>query len=272
MDEETIQSAETGSGSFQDGWEEDGGSAGGEREDRADREVGGQTREAGEETAFEAGEMRPGGDRADPEQPPRTWTLNHLGQTVTAGEADMVALARKGLDYDRVCRAYEEGRPVLEMFRDFAGRSGMSVGDYLAHIRIQAKQSQGMSEREARRAVELENREAAVAAREQAGRQQSEEARRRADIREFMEAFPEAAGDPGSIPPEVWAEVRGGRSLVAAYARYQAARLRIDREAARRREAVRQQNAENTARSAGSMRSAGFDGGIRDPFLEGWGE
>lgn len=98
------------------------------------------------------------------------------------------------------------------------------------------------------------------------------EAKREAEVREFMETFPEAAQDPRSIPPEVWAEVRNGRSLVAAYGRYSAAQVRTAREAAQRQEAARRLNGENTARSTGSMRSAGEGNGARDPFLEGWEE
>ena len=84
--------------------------------------------------------------------------------------------------------------------------------------------------------------------------------------------FPEAAADPASIPKEVWAEVRGGRSLVGAYAKYHEAQVRADVEAEEQRAAAQRQNAENAARSAGSMRSAGADAASKDPFLEGWNE
>lgn len=84
-------------------------------------------------------------------------------------------------------------------------------------------------------------------------------------IAEFAKAFPEAYGrakaDPGTIPEAVWADVRAGMSLTAAYARYavaQTARIRQDQV--------------NAQRSTGSMRSAGSDSKNRDPFLEGWDE
>ena len=35
------------------------------------------------------------------EEPPKTWTLQHLGESRTVNEAEMTALAQKGLDYDR---------------------------------------------------------------------------------------------------------------------------------------------------------------------------
>lgn len=82
-----------------------------------------------------------------------------------------------------------------------------------------------------------------------------------ADMRTFVDAFPEAARDPGSIPPPVWDMVRSGRGLTASYAAYRS----IVSQAPRR-------NAENAARSSGSMRSAGAGFGPGDPFLEGWNE
>jgi len=100
--------------------------------------------------------------------------------------------------------------------------------------------------------------------------------RTREDVREFRSVFPEAARNYQNIPQEVWDAVRGGMSLVAAYSRYhnaqEAARAQAQAEEWQRQEAVLRRNAENAARSAGSMRSAGSGHGPRDPFLEGWDE
>ena len=77
---------------------------------------------------------------------------------------------------------------------------------------------------------------------------------RQADVREFWETFPEAARNPQSIPPEVWAEVRRGRTLMGAYARYS------------------RQQAAGAACSTGSMRTTESGLGGRDPFLSGFQE
>lgn len=283
---------------FMDGWEEtnstgeepeseSGAGPGGDQAARnAENDPQGdaghtEAGQSGDADNAEGGDQVPGGQQ---EPPPRTWTLNHLGQAVTASEADMVTLAQKGLDYDRIRGEYDEAKPVMAMFREYAGKAGMDLKGYLAHIRAQAKQAEGMSEQEARRAVELEDREAVVAAREEIrrsqemadrqelARRQAADARMQADLREFREVFPDAAADPASIPKEVWAEVRGGRSLVGAYARYHEAKVRADADAAAQKAAAQRQNAENAARSAGSMRSAGAEAASRDPFLEGWNE
>lgn len=75
----------------------------------------------------------------------------------------MTALAQKGLDYDRLREKYDEFKPVMDMFSQFANRSGMNTRDYISYIRQEAKKSEGMSSEEAKRAVELEDREATVA-------------------------------------------------------------------------------------------------------------
>lgn len=213
---------------------------------------------------------------------PRTWELRHLDEVRTVNEADMVTLAQKGMDYDRVRSQYDEFKPVMEMFSQFANKQGMNTKEYIALIRAQAKQADGLNEADARRAVELEDREAAVAAVEaerqaqQAAADRAEQARaaaesrRQADIEEFRKTFPEAAKDPKSIPQQVWDAVRGGSSLVSAYAQFAVQQAQQDAASARREAASAQQNRTNAERSTGSMKSAGSGLKARDAFLEGW--
>lgn len=215
---------------------------------------------------------------------PQTWELRHMDEVRRVNEADMVALAQKGLDYDRIRSQYDEFKPVMEMVNHFANQQGLNTKDYISMLRAQAKQAEGLSEADARRSVELEDREAVVAAAEaerqaqqaamaQAQRAEAEAAsRRQADIQEFQQTFPEAAKDPNSIPPQVWADVRNGSSLVAAYARYAVQQARQDAADAKRETASVQQNQRNAERSTGSMRSAGDGLKSKDPFLEGWGD
>ena len=217
-----------------------------------------------------------------PADAPKVWTLRYMDQDKQVGEAEMVTLAQKGMDYDRIRGKYDEAKPVMELFGAFAKQAGMSIPDYVSHIRMQAKQAQGMSEVEAKRSIDLEDREAAVSAKEaeetqrrQAAYQAQQarndaDARRRADIAEFQKTFPDAAKDPKSIPAEVWADVRNGRTLVAAYAKYAVAQANAKANAAEQRAETTSQNQKNAGRSTGSMRSAGDSVASKDPFLEGW--
>ena len=237
------------------------------------------------ETAAEAGaEAQTETTEQKADAPEKTWTLRHMDETKNVGEAEMVTLAQKGMDYDRIRAKYDESKPAMEMLSIFAKQKGVSVADYVSFLRTEAKKADGLSEAEARRSIELEDREAAVTAREAeqaAERQAAEQAnaaanaaaqRRKADIDEFAREYPDVARNPDAIPKEVWDAVAAGSSLTVAYAKYTAKQAREEAERTRIAAQAAQQNVKNAARSTGSMQSAGQNAGGRDPFLEGWGE
>lgn len=237
------------------------------------------------ETAAEAGaEVQTETTEQKADAPEKTWTLRHMDETKNVGEAEMVTLAQKGMDYDRIRAKYDESKPAMEILSIFAKQKGVSVADYVSFLRTEAKKADGLSEAEARRSIELEDREAAVTAREAeqaAERQAAEQAnaaanaaaqRRKADIDEFAREYPDVARNPDAIPKEVWDAVAAGSSLTVAYAKYTAKQAREEAERTRRAAQAAQQNVKNAARSTGSMQSAGQNAGGRDPFLEGWGE
>ena len=289
--EETTNTAveqEQASDSFMEGWDDEPAADAADQPEEA-AEEGAAPEQAEPETKSETA---PGADTSGQDQQqekpkedaPKVWTLRHMDEVKQVGEADMVILAQKGMDYDRIREKYDESKPVMELFGAFAKQAGMSVQDYVAHIRLQAKQSQGMSTEEAKRSIDLEDREAAVSAKEaeEAQRQQeaaqarqaqnSADARRQADIAEFQKTFPDAAKDPKSIPAEVWADVRNGSSLVSAYAKYAVAQANAKAQAAEQKAETTTQNQRNAGRSTGSMRSAGENIESKDPFLSGWDE
>ena len=288
--EETTNTAveqEQTSDSFMEGWDDEPAADAADQPEEA-AEEGAEPEQAEPETKSETA---PGADTSGQDQQekpkedaPKVWTLRHMDEVKQVGEADMVILAQKGMDYDRIREKYEESKPVMELFGGFAKQAGMSVQDYVARIRFQAKQAQGLSEAEAKRSIDLEDREAAVSAKEaeEAQRQQAAaqalqaqntaDARRRADVAEFQKTFPDAAKDPKSIPAEVWADVRNGSTLVAAYAKYTVAQAKAAQQAAEQRAESTAQNQKNAVRSTGSMKSAGENLNSKDPFLEGWGD
>lgn len=237
------------------------------------------------ETAAEAGaEAQTETTEQKADAPEKTWTLRHMDEIKNVGEAEMVTLAQKGMDYDRIRAKYDESKPAMEILSIFAKQKGVSVADYVSFLRTEAKKADGLSEAEARRSIELEDREAAVTAREAeqaAERQAAEQAnaaanaaaqRRKADIDEFAREYPDVARNPDAIQKEVWDAVAAGSSLTVAYAKYTAKQAREEAERTRSAAQAAQQNVKNAARSTGSMQSAGQNAGGRDPFLEGWGE
>lgn len=306
MEETTtgMETAEQTSDAFLEGWDDvpETSSAADQPETEADRKEPEQTDAADGQRA--GSEEKPGraetpdqsqeqkNDTQGPDQTaspapgneaqPKTWDLRHLDEVKTVDEQGMISLAQKGLDYDRIREKYNESKPVMELFGQFARQAGMDVPAYVAYIRTQAKKAGGMSDEEAKRAVELEDREAAVAAKE--ARQKDAEAqqqtanqaksdaaeKRKADIEQFRKAFPDAAKEPDKIPKEVWDDVRKGMSLSLAYAKYAIRQEQAARKDAEHKAASTEQNQKNSHRSAGSMRSAGNEHNSRDPFLEGW--
>ena len=293
----TVDLKQTSDG-FMEGWDEEPVTAAADqpeaeteeqRQPEAEPPVDEMSAGGEESLRLEAGAQEPAQvqQTADaPEEPvqqtPRVWNLRYMDDVRQVGESDMVALAQKGLDYDRIRTRYDESKPVMELFGSFAQQAGMTIPEYVAHIRTQAKQAQGLSEPEARREVALEDREAVVAAAEaqrqalanaqqsEAAARQREDARRMADIQRFQEKFPDAARDPKSIPQEVWEKVRSGVSLVESYQDYLLAQAETARAEAEQRAAASAQNQTNAVRTTGSMRSAGENLPSRDPFLEGW--
>lgn len=294
MEDESIQTTEEQDG-FLAGWEDDSPDVDSDSAVETDapaedvQEPATEEQDAAQDNAEDVpeDETPPEPDASQkPQEPPRTWTLNRDGQPVTVGEQDLAALAQRGLDYDRLQAELDESRPFLELFRGFAQQAGLEPRAYLAELRARAMQAQGMTPEEARRAVELEDREATVKQREVAEQSRQEqirqaqeqqralEARRNAEVREFIAVFPDAA--KGEIPPEVWQGVQQGLSLTASYARYANARAaeqaQAEEEARKQAEEIQKQNAANAARSTGSLRSAGNNHAPKDPFSDGFDE
>lgn len=292
----TTEQEQTSDG-FMDGWEDEPVPAEADqpeaetevqRQPEAESPVDEMSAGGEEEHRLEAGVQEPAQAQQTVDAPeesvqhPRVWDLRYMDEVRQVSEEEIVPLAQKGLDYDRIRARYDESKPVMELFGGFAQQAGMTIPEYVAHIRMQAKQAQGLSEPEARREVALEDREAVVAAAEAqrqaqesaqqsaAAAQQQADARRMADIRRFQEKFPDAAKDPKSIPQEVWEKVRSGISLVESYQDYLLTRAESAREEAEQRAAASAQNQTNAARATGSMRSAGENNQSRDPFLDGW--
>lgn len=243
-------------------------------------EADGQTEQAKSETTDS-------GSQGEAEQPKQeqaaapTWTVKHMGEEKTLTAAEVTTeLLQKGLDYDRVRGKYDEAKPVMEMFTEFAKKAGMTVADYARFIRAEAKKAGGMSEAEAKRAVELEDREAAVSAKEaeqkaERDAKQAGQSKAKADLAEFERAFPDvykqAKSDPKAIPESVWKDVNSGISLTAAYAKYAVAQANAREQAAKEQAATASQNQRNAQRSTGSMKSAGNDAKNTDAFLNAFG-
>lgn len=267
-----------------------------ETADQPEQDGGESAKDAPEATADQpepsadapSGEQPAAGDKPAEDKPaaegqdaPR-WNVKYMDTQRTFTAKDITPeLLQKGLDYDRVRGKYDEAKPVMEMFSALAAKANMSVTDFAKTIRAEAKKAEGMSEADARRAVELEDREAAVAAveareREAAQTREQRNATVQRDLADFARAFPDvfkqAESDPNAIPQSVWQDVDKGMSLTAAFSRYVAADAAAKVKAANERADTAGKNAANAARSTGSQKSAGNDAKNTDNFLAGFGD
>ena len=219
-----------------------------------------------------------------PEAQPEIFELKHLDSVQNVDRQQVIALAQKGLDYDRKFAKYEEyksfrdtHREAVEMLQELANRTGVTPAQMLSDIKLRQLMDMGLTEAGAKQQIDLDNRERVLKRREeerekqetqqrQAAQQADEnkrmaEEKRRADIQRFMQTFPTVK--PDDIPKEVWAKVQKGEAgLTEAYALHEAQRLNAELEAAKR-------SAQNRQRSTGSRDTAGQNN-QQDEFTRLW--
>lgn len=210
------------------------------------------------------------------------FTLKHLDETKTVSREEVVTLAQKGMDYDRLKAKSEERFMALEsekklaetrisIFDEIAKRGGFRDVDELVE-NIQAEQLAeqiGTDKETALKQVRLERKEKELLEKEQ--RLTTEKTSRNKvddDARAFIDKHPSV--DFNAIPKEVWDKVNSGESLLNAYDEFMTEkaqnelaaeneRLKAELEAAKK-------NADNKSRSTGSATSAGKDS-VSDPWL-----
>lgn len=219
----------------------------------------------------------------------KSWDIKFMGEerTVTADEID-ATFVQKGMNYDNLHERYDKlkgdydiAKPAIDIINDLAKESGMTVAEYSNFLRVERKKATGMTEAEAKRAIDLENREAAVSAKETEQKEaesakESNDAKIRADLKNFEETFPEvykqAKDNRNAIPESVWKDVNEKKmTLTAAYTKYALEQAESRAKAAEEKATASIQNSKNASRSTGSMKSIGNDTKNKDPFLDAFG-
>lgn len=224
---------------------------------------GPSTESAAQEPEDHQEPTEPVSDEPAPADQPELFTIKNRDEMRQVTRDELVAMAQKGWDYDKVReerdqlrQLRDEASPALELVKSYAQRNGMTVGDYLDYCRKQELIASGMTEQHATQALQIEKDRAVLNEQQrqiQAQQQQQnsalEQARkaqeaRQKDFNDFLTKYPKV--DPKSIPKEVWESVRNGESLVNAYTMHENARLQAELAAER-------QNAKNRATAPGSM-------------------
>lgn len=238
-------------------------------------------------------EQNDGGQDADAAQPGENeeqqaqtdgqlFELKHLGETKNVNRDEVVTLAQKGMDYDRVTekntqlenQVSEQKQQLAQLtehenaLKELAKQSGTTVEELVENMLIAVTKSKygidddGMAlervklDRE-RRALDQER--AALATKNQEQEQQAANEKWRGECFDaFAKAYPDV--DPASIPNGVWEAFNRGETLVSAYARERNKALEAEIARMKSEQETRDRNAANAARSTGSQSSAGKTG------------
>lgn len=203
-----------------------------------------------------------------------SFTLKYMDEEKTVSREEVVTLAQKGMDYDRVRRRLEETGSALKEYEQIRGQLGLR-GEQLRWMDELAKE-QGLSldtileETHAKllsgktgKSLE-ESKAAALRQREDWHKHDAARRQRAEDINAFYQAYPEQAADPQKIPQSVWEKVRQGDSLLNAYRNHEVEELR--KEVARQKQLLEKQQQQQ--RTTGSQ----FTRGSKwvDPFDAIW--
>lgn len=208
--------------------------------------------------------------------------LKHLGETKNVNRDEVVTLAQKGMDYDRVTekntqletQVSEQKQQLAQLtehenaLQELAKQSGTTVEELVENMLIAVTKSKyGIDDdgtalervkldRE-RRALDQER--AALAPQKQEQEQQAANEKWRGECFDaFAKAYPDV--DPASIPNGVWEAFNRGETLVSAYARERNKALEAEIARMKSEQETRDRNAANAARSTGSQSSAGKAG------------
>lgn len=245
--------------------------------------------EAVEENAGQAQKEQPAEGEETPEQPEggeeqpekpeapalETFTLKVNKEEKTYSREEMISLAQKGVDYDRVKAQLEKSRQesaeklrehqeLMDTLTQIAKDSGQDVAALLEDLQIGILQKQGLSADVARERL-LRQRAEKEASALRASQQESKDSADRAkkEIEDFQSAYPDVEVTQALID-KLMPEVKGGKTLLSAYREMEASQQKaaMDAKEARIAELERQlaaekQNKENRAASPGSQKDTG---------------
>lgn len=248
----------------------------GEESATAEAEETEQTPEAATE-ADQPTETQPEADANGAKQPEAEaqadkFTLKHLDETREVSRDEVIALAQKGMDYDRIRGRLDEQKDYADLKRrneelseyeaflkELAG--DRDVMELIDEGRAQLLMRQlGIDRETALGRVKLDRERKAFAAEQQKQQTQLQEQQKQqeqADAQDqwrkdcfmaFGKEFPDV--DPKTIPQEVWEAFARGETLVSAYSLHQLRVLQKQQQEQKRAE-------ENAKRSTGSQKSAG---------------
>ena len=219
-----------------------------------------EVREAeAEQTEAEPEEAEKSEPKQKQEAENQRFTLKVNGEEIEVDRDEVITLAQKGKDYDRIkterdnLKADSATMTKLKGYESFlkelaeSGETPMTIEQLVENTRARMlmNQDENLSEEEALKQVRANK---GTEKKEPEKAEATPEERRQAMFANFLQAYPSLKAE--EIPQEVWEDAGRTFDLVGAYQRHQI------RELTKQNEILRQ-NEKNKERSTGSTKSAG---------------
>ena len=244
-----------------------------ETEDEDEPEEDADQQKSEEEDDSDNGKPEETEEEAEKKEPDQPFVLKHLDQTYEVNRDQVVQLAQKGMDYDRIRTERDSMKPKFEEYEAFLKRiaGDQSIDDLidstLAKLDVQDAEKRGeeLDEVEQFKKLRIERvkrdaKNPALAPKEPETEEDKEKARLSKSIQRFIKAYPDVKAT--DVPPEVWKDYREHRAdLVDCYQLYENKKLKDEIKSLK-------QNQKNKERSTGSKKSAGKK--TVDKWFDGW--
>lgn len=194
------------------------------------------------------------------------FVLKHLDETREVGRDEVIALAQKGLDYDRKTEKLNTKIAAYEEFLDELAGPNLSKDQFMDSVRArmlivqEEKAGRKISETDALLKVQAERADREKRATEKvAAEQQRQKEAEEKRVKDALGRFAVARSDvkPTDIPKSVWDDFNKTHDMEASYAKYENAQFKAKISELEKQIEVIEKSAKNTAHSTGSRKSAG---------------
>ena len=213
-----------------------------------------------------------------------TFTLRHLGEDREVNRDEVIALAQKGMDYDRIREKWDGVKDSIQMYqmehaflKELADARGGDIESLIDETRTRTllakAEAEGKTLDPSTAAAQAVRMRLSHAPQSQSQTQPAQDAGEdQAKTNEMIDRFIEAYGSTvkaEDIPKEVWEEAAKTQDLVGAYRGFENRKLKDEVKALKKDLEAAKQQQKNKQRSTGSTKSVGSSK-TKDPFEEGW--
>lgn len=210
--------------------------------------------EAQEPAEAESKEQDEPSDKPEEKAAEETFTLKINKQERTVSREEVISLAQKGADYDRVKDNFAAQTAALE---EIAKDAGTDIPGLMRSLRLNMLKKQGLSEDAANERMRREDLERENARLKQAQTEkESNSDRARRDVEEFRKFYPKVELSKELID-KLTGDVQKGMTLLDAYRKYETAQKDEKIAQLERQLAAEKQNKANRAASPGSQKDSG---------------